>query len=159
MRLRFAIAAALVVLAVVALNMFVLDGADEAAWARDADAACADGSAENEALFEAYGPPNSPEIILTVFGRALDGERRAFARIDALEPPVTRTEEVAHLLALWRRELEASASAFAELSKGWSDARLQDWVQTTYPMSNELEQTARRLGSERCGDYFSPDPV
>jgi hypothetical protein len=144
---------------VAALVTFVLDGADEAAWTREADAICADASAENQALFKAYGPPNSPEVIMTVFGRALENDRRAFARVNALEPPEAHVDEVSRLRSLWRRHLEADESAFAELTKEWTDGRFRDWVGATYPMTVELEQTARRLGSERCGDYFSPDPV
>ena len=159
MRRRFAYALALVVLGVVALNAFVLGDADAAAWTREADAICADASAENQALFRAHGPPNSPEVVMAVFGRALDNDRRAFARVDALELPEARVDEVSRLLALWRRHLKADEDAFAELSNAWTDGRFREWISVTYPMTVELEESARRLGSERCGDYFSPDPV
>lgn len=159
MRRGLALFAALVVTAVIALSAWLSSHADEAAWVREADAICADASAENQALFQAYGPPNSPDVITTVLGRALDNDRRAFARVDSLEPPEARVDEVSSLLALWRHHLEADESAFAELSKGWSDARFREWMSATYPYTVDLERTARHLGSERCGDYFSPDPA
>jgi hypothetical protein len=151
--------AALFIALVIALVAWVGKGADEAAWVREADTICADAAAENQAIFQAHGAPNSPEVILAVLGRALDNDRRALARVKALEPSEAQVDDVSHLLALWATHLEEEADAFADLSAGWSDARLQQWISTTYPYTVDLEQTARGLGSERCGDYFSPDPV
>jgi hypothetical protein len=133
--------------------------ADEAAWAREADSICADATAEIQALVRAHGAPDSPEAIMAVFGRALDSDRRAFARIDALQPPKARVDDVSHLLAVWKNHLDADESAFAELRSRWSDARFEEWMSVTYPYTVDLGQTARRLGSDRCGDYFSPDPT
>jgi hypothetical protein len=151
--------AALFITLVIALVAWVNSGADEASWVREADVICADATAENQAVFQAHGALESPEVIMAVFGRALDNDRRAFARVNALEPPEARVEDVSHLLTLWRTHLDADEGAFADLSTGWSDARFQEWMSTTYPYTVDLEQTARRLGSERCGDYFSPDPT
>jgi hypothetical protein len=157
-RRSLALFAALFITLVIALVAWVGSDADEAAWVREADTICANATAENQALFQAHGAPDSPEVIMAVLGRALDNDRRAFARVDALEPPEARIDDVSHLLSLWKRHLEADEGAFAELSTEWSDARFQEWMSTTYPYTADLELTARRLGSERCGDYFSPDP-
>jgi hypothetical protein len=137
----------------------VLPDADEVAWAREANSICADALAENQAIFEAAGEPDSPEVFTTVLGRSRDVDGSAFNRIEALEPPEARADEIARFLTLWRRHRDADDEAFADLSAEWSEERLRRWMNVTYPLSADLEQTARALGSERCGDYFSPDPV
>jgi hypothetical protein len=151
--------AALVVTAVIALSAWVGSSADEAAWTREADAICADALAENQALFEAYGEPNSPTVIMSVFGRYLDNEGRAFARLNALEPPAAHAGDVSRLIALWQRHRNADEDAFADLTRRWSDSRFQEWMSLTYPVTVDLEQAARSLGADQCGDYFSPDPA
>jgi hypothetical protein len=154
MRRGLALFAGFFITLVIALVAWVDSGADEAAWVREANSICSDATAEIQALLHAHGQPDSPEV----FGRLLNVDRRAFARVDALEAPEAEVEDVSHLLALWTSHLEADAGAFAELGTEWSDARFQEWMSTTYPYTVDLERTARRLGSDRCGDYFSPDP-
>jgi hypothetical protein len=172
MRRGLVLIAALVITGVIALNAWVLSDADEAAWAREASSICADASAESQAILESAGEPSSaaepsssgvtvfsPEVITTVFGRSRDVDGRAFNRIAALEAPEARADEIARFLTLWRRHRDADDEAFADLGAKWSEERLRRWMDVTYPLSADLEHTARALGSERCGDYFSPDPV
>jgi hypothetical protein len=147
---RERILGALVVLAALAAGCGSDGGGESLSreeWIAQADAICAKGARELEAL----GEPASAAELIELTSNAVEVVERQLAKLRALRPPAEAEADYARMLDLTAEQVEI-ARKISDAAKDGDAGAIQDLVREGQAVDNKVDAVARKYEFEECGE-------